>query len=578
MRIIVKKDATIQELRAAREELLKSMRFSDVQAGAKAPAVLKQVDEAFARDLFGGVDLPWADEGLFPESARVMADVKRLDDGQRVALLSDLEILRKVKESGADQSHRAALGFLETVFPVRLHDKVVHLVWSGKMRDKAFSADEIAELSKLSGLSKAEAEEHVRAIPVLTKRQVERALAFCGRFRDSLERALAQHVHAAKLTRQLLDSERTHSVGTLSGGVAHHFNNLLSVILGYSSFVLNREKLSQEAAGALHKITEAAQKGRRLTEEILAFLGSDAEEEAPCSVHDTVESVLSLLESRTAAGVRVEKKLEAAHPTVTAPPSAIRQIIFNLLTNAMDSIAAGGLLSVTTSNTHMAAESGRQEYIRLEVADSGGGLPEAARAFTSGGGVLDLRAAGDRLGFKLSSVYGMVGRLDGTVVVSSEPGSLTKVQILLPTAQAGEEEQEQKRVRRRLAPSCIWVVDDDAIFREMCRQVLSDDGHEVRESSGGREFMEMWRKGGTKPDLIVMDFSMPEYNGLQLCEWLRGEGARVPVILVSGFAANQPDIKKALKMKKTFFLQKPFSFREMADTVTVALGETLIGE
>jgi len=575
----VKKDGAIQELQAAREELLKSMRLSDVQAGAKAPAVLRQVDAGFARELLGGTDLPWADEGLFPESARIMADLRRTEEGQRLALQSDVEILRKVKESGADQPHRAPLGFIETVFPVRLRDKVVHLVWSGKMREKAFTSDELAELVKLSGLSKSEAEEHARAVPVLTRRQIDRALAFCGRFRDSLERALTQHLRVTELTRQLVDSERTHSVGTLSGGVAHHFNNLLSVILGYSSFVQNREKLSAEAADALHKIMEAAQKGRRLTEEILAFLGSDAEEESACDVHATIDSVLSLLESKTAAGLRVEKKLEADHAAVLAPPSAIRQIVFNMLTNAIDSLGAGGKLSVATSNTHMAAESGRQEYVRLEVCDSGGGLPEAARAFTSGSGVVDLRAAGDRMGFKLSSVYGMVGRLDGTVVVSSEPGSMTRVQILLPTAQPDAGEQEQKRVRRRLAPSSIWVVDDDAIFREMCRQVLSDDGHDVEEASGGREFMDKWRKGAAaKPDLIIMDFSMPEYNGLQLCEWLRNEGSRVPVILVSGFAANQPDIKKALKLKKTFFLQKPFSFREMADTVTVALGETLIGE
>jgi len=89
--------------------------------------------------------------------------------------------------------------------------------------------------------------------------------------------------------------------------------------------------------------------------------------------------------------------------------------------------------------------------------------------------------------------------------------------------------------------------------------------------------MNLWRTARRKADLIIMDFSMPEYNGLQLCQWLRDEGAKTPVILVSGFAANQPDIKKALKLKKTHFLQNPFSFREMADTVTVALGETLIG-
>ncbi|HOW96552.1 MAG TPA: response regulator, partial [Kiritimatiellia bacterium] len=109
-------------------------------------------------------------------------------------------------------------------------------------------------------------------------------------------------------------------------------------------------------------------------------------------------------------------------------------------------------------------------------------------------------------------------------------------------------------------------------------QVLSDSGHAVEELDSGSAFKERWRKNGARPDLIIMDFSMPEYNGLQLCEWLKGEGGAVPVILVSGFAATQPDIAKALRLKRTFFLQKPFSFREMTDVVTVALGETLIGE
>ncbi len=172
----------------------------------------------------------------------------------------------------------------------------------------------------------------------------------------------------------------------------------------------------------------------------------------------------------------------------------------------------------------------------------------------------------------------MVGRLEGTVLVSSEPGTVTRVQVLLPVMAGAGAVHEEKKPKHRLAPSAIWVVDDDAIFREMCRQVLSDEGHTVEEFAGGREFMDRWRKGARKADLIIMDFSMPEYNGLQLCEWLRNEGSRTPVILVSGFASNQPDIRKALKLKKTFFLQKPFSFREMADTVTVALGETLIGE
>ncbi len=567
------KKNSIQDLQAAKEDLLRGMRLFDLVLAHDAPDVLKRVDLAFAKELFGGPELPWGEEGLYPESARFLAEVRRSEEGLRLCLESDVDLLRPLKEQGVDLTHRGPFHLIEAVFPIRLRGCVVHLLWMGKVREQPFTDADLAEVSRVAG---AQAAELARAVPVLTKKQFERAMTFCGRLRAGLEMALDAHVRAAELTTQLVQSERTHSVGTLSAGVAHHFNNMLSVILGYSSFVLNREHLSKEATDALHKISEAAQRGRRLTEEILAFLGSDSEEDAPCRLHETLGSVLSLLESKTVSNVKVETHFDAQRDTVIAPPSSIRQIVFNLLTNAIDSMPAGGQLAVRTANTQMAGEAGMQEYLRVEVIDSSGELPAGIRPPPVG--VPDTRTAADRVGLKLSSVYGMVGRLDGTVLVSSEPGTATRVQILLPVATEGAEVREEKKTKRRLAPSRIWVVDDDAIFREMCRQVLSDEGHTVEELNGGREFQDRWRSRGPKPDLIIMDFSMPEYNGLQLCEWLRGEGSRAPVVLVSGFAATQPDIRKALRLKKTFFLQKPFSFREMTDTVTVALGETLIGE
>jgi len=565
-------------MEAEKTEALRSMNLLRLTNTEDAPESVRDLDFSFVKELLGGEDLPWGEEGLFPESAKLVARIKRTDQGKRLFLESDLQLLAEVKQKGRDVTHRAPFGLLEAVFPVHVRGEIVHLIFLGRVRERPFAEEEITQIADITGLERSEAADLVSTVPVLRKKEVERSIAFCARLRTAIEKALASQLQAADVMRQLVQSERTHSLGTLSGGVAHHFNNLLSVILGYSSFVLNREKLSKEADDALRQITEAAQRGRRLTEEVLAFLGSDAEENVPCKLHETLESVLSLLESKTAASVRVEKKLGAKHDTVIAEPSSIRQIVFNLLTNAIDSMPEGGTLIISTANKTMTADEGKQEYFQLEVIDSSGVLPEGFDMESAAEGNADFSSSANRVGLKLSSIYGMVGRLDGTVLVSSEPGAATRVQILLPTVKPGAEEQEEKKVRRRLAPSMIWVVDDDAIFREMCRQVLVDEGHTVEEASGGKEFMDRWRRGGQLPDLIIMDFSMPEYNGLQLTEWVRGEGAKVPVVLVSGFAANQPDIKKALRIRKTFFLQKPFSFREMADTVTVALGETLIGE
>ncbi|MFH0953806.1 MAG: response regulator [Verrucomicrobiota bacterium] len=564
----MKKGSNIQELRATKEQLLRSLNLFDLAAAGEGPEFLRRIDQSYVRELLGGPDLPWGEEGLYPDSARFIAGIRSSEEGQELSLSSDIELLRRLKDTGKEQAHYGPFGLLEAAFPVRVRGAVIHCLWSGKVREHSFTHNEISDLAKLSGLSRAEAEELAGAVPVLSKKQIDRAFAFCRRLCAGLEQALTHHLHATELAQQLIQSERTQSLGTLSGGVAHHFNNLLSIILGYSSFVLNREKISREATEALRKIMDAAQRGRRLTEEILAFLGSDTEEDVPCRIHETVSSVLSLLEQKTGSRVRVEVRLEAERDTVVASPSAIRQIVFNLLTNAIDSMPSGGVLTISTLNEQMATDSGQQEYLQLEVADTGGGVPAA----------VGVTADSERVGLKLSSVYGMVGRLDGTVVVSSDPGTVTRVKVLLPVAVGGVPARPERKARRKLAPSRIWVVDDDAIFREMCRQVLADDGHDVEEISGGRQFQDRWRKGAPRPDLILMDFSMPEYNGLQLCEWLRADGAKTPVILVSGFTASQPDIRKALRLKKTFFLQKPFSFREMADTVTVALGETLIGE
>lgn len=556
------KETAIRDLEAQRSRALRPLRLPDLIASEDAPEFVRQLDPEFVTGLLRVTDLPWGDEGLYPEAASLLREIRSSEEGLRLCLEADIEHLQKVGESGEEQLFRGPLDFVEGAFPVRVRGVTIHCLWSGKMRDRPFSSEEKKTLARLIRRTPDEIEALLATVPILTKAQVERTLTFCRRVHDALEQAVESHLRAMECTRQLVQSERALSLGTLSGGVAHHFNNLLSVILGYSSFVLNREKLSREATDALRRITDAAQRGRRLTEEILAFLGNDSEQVKPCAVHQTLRQVLSLLESQTGASIRISTALEAQQDNVLSAPSSIRQIVFNLLTQAMDSLPAGGRVEMSTANAQIQG----RPYLQLEVVDraeEAGGPPAAGRR---------------RQSLKLSSLYGMVRRLEGSVVFTEEAGGGHRLRVLLPVLPSEKPAQPARRVRGRPAPSTIWLVDDDPIFREMCRQVLSDGGHDVLELDSGRAFRERWRARGGHPDLIILDYSMPEDNGRQLCEELRAEGSRVPIILVSGFAANQPDISRALRMKRTYFLQKPFSFREMVDVVTVALGETLIGE
>lgn len=549
--------AELETRKAQFEERYNLWRFVK---SSEAPAFLADLDLSGLAVLGGGDEKGPAP--LFQGAARLWERLSATEEGRRAVLEDELALWHAFEKQAADISHKGLLGFKEAVYPVKVQGVIVHAVRSGKWRDEPFTFEQVKDVARLSGLPVDQASVLASAAPVFDAVLRERLLLVVRQLRDVLQVLLHDHLRLGELTRQLAESEKIHSLGTLSAGVAHHFNNLLSVILGYATYVLNRENLSRDASQSLHKVCEAAQSGRRLTEEILAFLGSEVEDAVPCRVHDSINSVLSLLESKTGARVKVVKNLDARNDTILVEPSVIRQIVFNLLTNALDSMPNGGIMTLHTYNRSGESGAGKREYLVVEVTDSGGGDTRARKS----------------AGLKLSSVYGMVGRLEGTVIVAGEPGVTTRVEVQIPTVVPSEQTSAPPRARRRLAKSSIWVVDDDPIFREMCRQVLSDAGHAVQEIGSGKEFLERWKTEKSRPDLLIIDFSMPEYNGYQLCQWLRDEGFYVPIILVSGFAANQPDIRKALKLRKTFFLQKPFSFREMTDTVTVALGETLIGE
>ena len=266
--------------------------------------------------------------------------------------------------------------------------------------------------------------------------------------------------------------------------------------------------------------------------------------------------MLGLLQSRAGNRVEVVTRFEAARDTVAAPPGLIHQVILNLLSHAFDDLPGGGRVTVQTSNSADAAK------LRIEVTQENklgpAGDSDAAA---------QTRPA-------LARLLGQVARLEGDVLSREiRPGGV-HVALLLPVTTARGTQAPAKKFRRRLAPSVIWVVDDDPVVREMCRRVLSAEGHTVEEYARGADLQK--RLAEAKPDLVIYDFSMPDLDGLEMAGWMREAGHRAPLILISGFTAQHPSVKRALALRKTFLLQKPFSFRDMADLVTIAMGETLV--
>jgi CheY-like chemotaxis protein len=566
----VNESASVAELQAIKIQLVESLHLLESPNRRELLPALESAEDSFIREITHNPDFhPRA--GYCIETADALnALIEGAAAGERRVLEQQVELLRRVQETGREQVHRTEWGMVEAIFPVRLVGRTVYVLQTGPLKVNPFTdAEQKALGDQVGGVS----DEDLAGFPVLTEAEGDRVLRMYRAMAGHIEQSLVAHVRSHDLTDQLIQSERTRSLGTLSGGIAHQFNGLLSIILGYSSFIQNRnEPMSKDSQDALQNISEAVQRGRRLTDELLSFAGSDSDEEIVSSVHDALANVLTLLEPQFASSISFDRSFEADTDEVLMMPGDIHQIAFNLMSIVLDAKEGCRRVSIATSNRKLSLDDTGDSYLYLLVKAEG---EEGAATETPIMHALE-DSSSDTMELRLSSLYTMVRRLQGTVMVGSD--SHARIEILLPLSGPVFADIEQRKVKRRQVASRIWVVDDDPLFREMCVQVLEEEGHKICECADGSELFSSWEEAEHLPDLVIVDFSMPEYNGLELRQWIKTQNVRVPVVLVSGLAPNQPDIKKALKMKKTYFLQKPFSFRELSDIASIAMGETLLGE
>ena len=517
------------------------------------PAVLALADTAYLTELFGSPLASW-EQGYTPLGPTALLEtIAAHPAAQQQLLISDLEFAEAVQARTEDLVFSGLGGIQSAAFPIVVLGRIIHCVWVRHFLTETITDADLEQLASLCETSVEALRE--QAAPVLRESQSEAILARARETRDALQAALEQHLHAGEMIHQLVESERSRSLGTLAGGIAHRFNNLLSVILGYATYVQNREDCPPDAHDALHKISDAAQQGRRLTEEILAFAGSEVEQETTCQIHDMLTSILSLLQSQVSSRIAIQTDLQAEQDSVFASPSAVHQLIFTILTHGLNHIPDGGELSVTS-----ALDTSDAPHLCLTIAASG--APSQDEDTDSNGGTAGRDA-------RLAQALGIAMGLNGTLTTRHDPEHGTRIEVRLPVGAAPDSAGPTAPGPVRVVPATVWVVDDDPIFRQMCEQVLADDGHQITLLESGRQLQEHWATDASRPDVLVIDFSMPEYNGLELCTWLREQGSTTPVVLVSGFSETQPDIHRALQLRKTFFLRKPFSFREILDTVLV---------
>ena len=372
---------------------------------------------------------------------------------------------------------------------------------------------------------------------------------------------------------QLRQSQKMEALGQLTGGIAHDFNNLLTVVVGGLDLIAKRAqdpKLKRYARNSL----EAAERGARLTAQLLAFSRVQRLEVRPTYVAPLIENMRSLL--RNVLGPRIENRFELDDELipVLADPTQLELAVLNLAINARDAMPEGGVLRIATRRVAVAddAELEPGEYIELAICDSGTGMSEEiiARAFEP---FFTTKEVGRGTGLGLSMVYGVARQSGGIARIESKPGEGTVVRLYFRRADTPVPANEPGQAGAvepagEAAGADILVVDDDPDVREFMTATLEDAGYLVREAGDGTSAMAAVRE--RLPDLVILDFLMPGMTGAEVAREIRALHPRQPILFVSGY--SETDAIRAAA-PDAVLLAKPFR----ADALGKAVRQVLVG-
>ena len=381
----------------------------------------------------------------------------------------------------------------------------------------------------------------------------------------------------------LRQMQRLEAVGQLTSGVAHDFNNLLTVVLGNIGFIEKALKASDGDPKLLQRLSymrTAAERGAKLTQQLLAFSRRQRLEPKPLDLNETVESMRDLLHSSLGGSVQIETIPRPGLWPALVDPMQIELAVLNLAINARDAMPVGGRLTVETANATLGAPGRPEEpaaghYVMIAVNDTGCGMPPDVRAkifepfFTT-------KEVGKGSGLGLSQVLGFAKQSGGGVRIDTRVDEGTSVKVYLPRAVAAEAPQPSGSSDTVSGSdgqgALVLLVDDDSAVREITATMLRELGYVVMEvGSGGAALEVLDRRDDI--DLIVLDFAMPGMNGAAVARHAKAKRPRLPILFVTGYA----DISELGEVGEHRVIKKPFLDDEFAGKVRSALRCTEFG-
>jgi polar amino acid transport system substrate-binding protein len=444
--------------------------------------------------------------------------------------------------------------------------------YRAQARRYGFDAEEyLAALDRVPRFSRERANAGMQFYAKLTK--IISTLSFSS---IRLSRTLAERIH---LEEQLRQAQKMETVGQLAGGVAHDFNNILQVIIGYGDMLRRDDTLNARHKDEIDHILSSAEKASQLTRGLLAFSRKQVFALKPLHLNEVIENFKKFIVRVIGEDIQLRTITRGQGPMIYADLGQMEQVLVNLATNARDAMKRGGTLTIETGSQAVeapidqefgGAEPGR--YATVTVSDTGCGMdPETRQRIFEP--FYTTKEVGEGTGLGMAIVYGIVKQHNGFINVYSEPGQGTTFRIYLPIHQAQQPEKVVDAAQPTLprgGSETILLAEDDADVRNLMVSVLTRFGYRVIQAVDGEDAVEKFAANHSSIALVVMDMIMPKKNGKAAYDEIALLSPEVKVLYSSGYTADFIQNRGVLG-KEVELIMKPVQPMELLRKVRAML-------
>jgi len=372
-----------------------------------------------------------------------------------------------------------------------------------------------------------------------------------------------------KTQRQLIEAEKLTALGTLAGGVAHDFNNILCGMIGYVALLKRNRDPEEKDFKMLDTIEKAGFRAANLTKQLLTFSRQEALEHRPITVNPHIENVAKLLENTINKLITINLELNESLPPVLSDPSQLEQIVMNLSVNARDAMPNGGEILILSEQAHVDQvfceqhpEAKPGDYIKITVSDQGEGIDQEIlpRIFEP---FFTTKEMGKGTGLGLAMVYGIVKSHKGFTIVASSPNKGTSFSVYLPVAGFKEDKVIQPAVSNQMMQIGILIVDDEELVASMLAEHLQNLGSTTFHASNGEEALKILNQNKADLDVAILDLNMPVMDGKAAYEKMMEIKPDLKVLVASGYTLDS-NVEEILQKGAHGFIQKPYSLENIA--------------